>query len=331
VGIYERYAEFYDESGQIGYSLRMIPYLWQVLERHGFQGNSALDLACGTGTMALAMAQRGWRAYGVDASAAMLAQARRKAEEAGLPLLLSQQDMRTFILPERVDSVNRAMARFDFVPPLVMNTIGVMAVEVSDAEGVIVAAVDAGSAGAQAGLKVGDIITKADGQVAKAPGVFQRVLGGRKPGEKMSLEVMDRAGATRTMDVPVEQRARLISPADQTLLFNPLVLALRTRLATANAVDQPTVRLNLGVALMRLGDYAGAREQFEAVQLSEGPGVSKGTQQYLLGLAYEGTGDTAAAQSAWQQAAKSEAWLTEDGPAIRALAERKLAGRPGSN
>jgi hypothetical protein len=228
------------------------------------------------------------------------------------------------ILPERVDSVNRAMARFDFVPPLVMNTVGLMAVEVTDAEGVIVASVEAGSAAAQAGLKAGDIITKADGQATKAPGVFLRVLDARKPGEKMALDVMDRAGATRTVDVPVQQRARLISPFDQTLLFNPLSVALRTRLAAAAAVEQPVVRLNLGVALLRLGDYAGAREQFEAVQLSDGPGVSKGTQQYLLGLALEGMGDVAAAQAAWQVAARSDGWLTEDGPSVRGLAERKL-------
>ena len=105
---------------------------------------------------------------------------------------------------------------------------------------------------------------------------------------------------------------------------------MRTRLATAGPADLPIVRLNLGVALMRLGDYAGAREQFESVELSEGPGVSKGTQQYLLGLAFEGLGDLASAQAAWQEAAKSEAWLTEDGPAVRTLAERKLAGRPGN-
>jgi SAM-dependent methyltransferase len=103
--IYERYAEIYDRSGQIGFSLRMLPYLQDVLARHSFQGHSMLDLACGTGTVALAFASQGWRVYGVDASQAMLAQARKKAEEAGQTLLLSRQDMRSFILPERVDLV----------------------------------------------------------------------------------------------------------------------------------------------------------------------------------------------------------------------------------
>lgn len=105
MGIYERYAEIYDRSGQIGFSLRMIPHLLELLEQRGFQGETMLDLACGTGTVALAFAERGWRAYGVDASAAMLSQARQKAAETGLNLLLSQQDMRAFTLPEPVDLV----------------------------------------------------------------------------------------------------------------------------------------------------------------------------------------------------------------------------------
>ncbi len=105
MSIYDRYAEIYDRSGQVGFSLRMIPYLQQLLEQHGCRGRIMLDLACGTGTIAVAFAEQGWRVYGVDASAAMLAQARAKSAEAGAGLLLSQQDMRSFTLPERVDLV----------------------------------------------------------------------------------------------------------------------------------------------------------------------------------------------------------------------------------
>lgn len=105
MAVYDRYAEIYDLSGQISFSLRMIPYLQQILQDRGFTGQAMLDLACGTGTVALAFARQGWRVYGVDASAAMLAQARRKAEEVDLSLLLSQQDMRSFSLPERVDLI----------------------------------------------------------------------------------------------------------------------------------------------------------------------------------------------------------------------------------
>ena len=76
-----------------------------------------------------------------------------------------------------------------------------------------------------------------------------------------------------------------------------------------------------------------AREQLEAVQLPAGPGISLGTQQYLLGLAYEGEGDAASAQRSFQAAAASGGLLTEDGPADqeprRAQAERRVgAARP---
>lgn len=105
MGIYEKYAEVYDRSGQMAFTLLMIPYLDRVLERHGFAGQSALDLACGTGTMALAMAGKGWRVLGLDASAAMLAQARHKAREVGARVEFIQGDMRHFALPEPVDLV----------------------------------------------------------------------------------------------------------------------------------------------------------------------------------------------------------------------------------
>ncbi len=102
MSIYDHYAQVYDESGQIAFSLQMIPYLDKLLQCHPVPGRSVLDLACGTGTVALSFAQQGWEVYGVDASPGMLAQARRKARETGQKLTLSQQDMRDFVLPDPV-------------------------------------------------------------------------------------------------------------------------------------------------------------------------------------------------------------------------------------
>jgi ubiquinone/menaquinone biosynthesis C-methylase UbiE len=100
--IYNHYAQVYDKSGQIAFSLKMIPYLDELLQRHPVPGRSMLDLACGTGTVALSFAQQGWEVYGVDGSSAMLAQARRKAQEFGQQPSFSQQDMRQFVLPHPV-------------------------------------------------------------------------------------------------------------------------------------------------------------------------------------------------------------------------------------
>ena len=103
MAIYKEYAQVYDQSGQIAFSLKMIPYLDRLLERHPAPGRTLLELACGTGTVAIAMASAGWRVYGVDASADMLIEARRKAQAEDIAITWSQQDMRQITLPDRID------------------------------------------------------------------------------------------------------------------------------------------------------------------------------------------------------------------------------------
>jgi hypothetical protein len=236
------------------------------------------------------------------------------------------------VTPERLDSVSRATARFDYVPPLSRRGIGLLAADVLNADGLVVVRVDRGSAGDQAGIKPGDVLVRAAGQPIAEGAQLQQLIDASGPGDPVSIEVRDAAGVVRTVQLPAIESPRLISVADQGLLFNLTSLALRSRLATAEVNDQPIVRLNLAVALMRLGDLAGAREQLEAVQLPAGPGISLGTQQYLLGLVHEAGGDAAAAQQSFQAAAASGGLLTEDGPTITLLAERKLSGtRRGSN
>jgi PDZ domain/PEGA domain len=230
------------------------------------------------------------------------------------------------VTPERTDSINRAIARFDYLPSLARRGIGLLAADVLDVEGLVVVRVDPGSAGDQAGIKPGDVLARADGGAITGSAQLQQLLDSKPPGAAVSVEAHDASGTVRTVQVPVAESPRLMSVSDQGLLFNPISLALRSRLAAAAAGDQPFVRLNLAVALMRLGDFAAAREQLEAVQLPPGPGISQGTQQYLLGLTYEGSGDAASAQRSFQDAAASGGLLTEDGPPVKGLAERKLVG-----
>jgi hypothetical protein len=238
------------------------------------------------------------------------------------------------LVPDRLDSMNRAMARIDFAPNLVRHSLGLLVIEVADAQGAAVARVDPEGAAEKAGIKPGEIIVSVDGQPVGQPGAFKAAVDAKAVGDTVALQVQQPDGTTRSASLPVTGSPRLISVGDQTLLFNPLAVVLRSHLATASEAEQPFVRLNLGVALMRLGDYAGAREQFEAVSLPAGTGIAKGTQQYLLGLALEGMGDLPGAQRAWQAAASSEASLTEDGPPVKSLAQRKLglpSGRSGAS
>jgi hypothetical protein len=235
-----------------------------------------------------------------------------------------EPDVVTFV-PERVDSVGRAIARFDFVPPLGRASIGALVVDVFDAGGPVVARVDAGSGAAKLGLAAGDIIKTADGQPVASVDAFNRLIEAKEPGATIALQITAKGGlAGKSLQVPIVATPRVISAGDQTLLFNPLAVALRTRLATATPVEQPIVRLNLAVALLRLGDAAGAKEHLEALELPASGAISSGTRHYLLGLALEQLGDTAGAQRAFQAAAATQALLTEDGPPVRLLAEQKL-------
>jgi len=66
---------------------------------------SVLDLGCGTGGHALLLAARGFRVTGVDASEAMLAVARRKAESAGAAVRFHCASAEELALDERFDAV----------------------------------------------------------------------------------------------------------------------------------------------------------------------------------------------------------------------------------
>lgn len=64
-----------------------------------------LDLACGTGQLALCLAQAGYRVMGVDLSSQMLDQAAKNAQRQGVFLPLVQQDMRRLDLHHEVEAV----------------------------------------------------------------------------------------------------------------------------------------------------------------------------------------------------------------------------------
>lgn len=69
-------------------------------------GRDVLDVGCGDGALAVALARRGGRMVAVDASAAMIAGARRRAEEGGADILLCRAE---------ADRLPFGPARFDRV------------------------------------------------------------------------------------------------------------------------------------------------------------------------------------------------------------------------
>jgi len=100
-----RIAPFYDElMASIPYC-GWVEYVEKVMGTFGFAPRRILDVACGTGTVALLLAQRGYQVVGIDRSPAMLEAARRKAKAAGVEIPFLCQDVKGLKLKEKFDLV----------------------------------------------------------------------------------------------------------------------------------------------------------------------------------------------------------------------------------
>ncbi|OFW29276.1 MAG: hypothetical protein A3H97_08920 [Acidobacteria bacterium RIFCSPLOWO2_02_FULL_65_29] len=222
------------------------------------------------------------------------------------------------------ETVNFAIGRLDRRLSFFRPSIGLTAVDVADIEGAVVVAVDGPSA--KAGILPGDVVMKANAQPVIDAAALTTLLAGRKADEDLTLELKDKAGTVKRADVRVFMTPRLIGMNDQTLMVNRILVDLRARVqAPGDPVEDSVMRLNLAVALARVENWSAARLELQRVKLPDGPGVSNGTVQYLLGLASDRMGNRAEAEAAWRAAAASNALLTEDGPAIKELADARLA------
>ncbi len=103
--VYRDFANLYMKGDYPRFSVRMATLLPPILKHLRAEPREVLDLACGEGSFAVALAGRGYSVAGVDSSAAMLRLAREKAAEAGLPVEFLEQDMRALSLERRFDLV----------------------------------------------------------------------------------------------------------------------------------------------------------------------------------------------------------------------------------
>jgi hypothetical protein len=225
------------------------------------------------------------------------------------------------------DSVARAVATLDASPALFRASLGMQAADVVDLQGPVVISVESGGVAQAAGVAVGDTILRANTQDIPDSSALAAVLAASRVDDVLDLELRDRAGAPKRAQVRVARVPQVISTETQTLLFNTLILGFRARLTgPPDPSNEPVLRLNLAVALMRVGNWPDARAELEKVRLPDGPGVANGTVQYLLGVCSEALGSYAEAEAAWRSAAAAkDTLLTAEGPAVKELAERKLA------
>jgi len=105
MSIYDRFAYFYAKGPYLGYSERMAELLPTVLARFDAQPQTILDIACGEGTFAVAMAKKGLQVTGVDQSPQMLQFARERAERENVKVEFLHQDMRSLAFERRFDLV----------------------------------------------------------------------------------------------------------------------------------------------------------------------------------------------------------------------------------
>lgn len=95
---YDRIARFYDVD-----MAQNMPFddAGFYAERCAAAGGPVLELGCGNGRILLRLLARGIDAWGVDASAQMLAELRRKAGAQGLDCRVELMDIRRLALPRR--------------------------------------------------------------------------------------------------------------------------------------------------------------------------------------------------------------------------------------
>lgn len=107
----DRAAPYSQLAGIYDYVMRHVDYtLWadyvqSIFARYRTKPATILELACGTGSLALILADRGYRVTGVDQSDAMVSVARKKAERAQRPLSFIQGNMTAIPVEGRFDAV----------------------------------------------------------------------------------------------------------------------------------------------------------------------------------------------------------------------------------
>ncbi len=112
---YVNLADSYDRlTGDVAYET-FVDFYWQLLRREGLQPRTAVDLACGTGSVAVLLAKAGLQVIGVDMSEEMLTVAYEKAMSMKNPPHFVCQQLQQLQLPRGVDLAVCALDSLDYV------------------------------------------------------------------------------------------------------------------------------------------------------------------------------------------------------------------------
>ena len=112
---YRNLAASYDRLTEDVDYQATVQFYWQILSKEGLSPRTAVDLACGTGSVALLLAQKGLQVIGVDMSEDMLCAASQKAQDTDNPPLFICQPLQKLQLPRGVDLAVCALDSMDYI------------------------------------------------------------------------------------------------------------------------------------------------------------------------------------------------------------------------
>ena len=92
-----------------------VAFYYEILNREGLSPRTAVDLACGTGSVSAILARKGLRVTGVDLSEEMLTVAQQKAGELENPPQFVCQSLQKLHLPKAVDMAVCALDSLDYI------------------------------------------------------------------------------------------------------------------------------------------------------------------------------------------------------------------------
>ncbi len=103
--IYGKFSQVYDLFMEETPYEEWVAYIEAIWRREGTMPSLVAELACGTGSITIPLAQKGYEMTGIDLSEEMLTQAKQKAYEQEVDILFLNQDMRAFELYGTMDSI----------------------------------------------------------------------------------------------------------------------------------------------------------------------------------------------------------------------------------
>lgn len=93
----------------------VVDFYWQILKKEKLSPRTVVDLACGTGSVALLLAEKGLQVTAVDMSEEMLCVAAQKAQQSDNPPCFVCQPLQKLRLPRGVDLAVCALDSLDYI------------------------------------------------------------------------------------------------------------------------------------------------------------------------------------------------------------------------